>query len=271
MPNLKPNKPEPFSGKRDAVTVNAWLYQVEMYLNLQQLNNSEMPIEENTKVSFASTLLKGNAANWWYMLVQSGQAPGQWDAFVAKVRSEFIPQDSVDRSRDKLRNMRQRTSVLAYLNEFRNTVISIPGISEDEKLDKFVAGLKPEVMIDVKKSRPADLETAAKIALTVDSALFSTGMYNYSNFRGSSSSGPQPMDIGNIEGSAHYRGKSFRPKRRSGKDNKEDRKMKDLKKGLCFVCHKPNCRSWMHDDVAKQAKQNNMGIDSSSSDSDSEN
>ena len=268
MANLKPNKPEPFSGKRDAVTVNAWLYQVDMYLNLLQLNNPEAPIDQNTRVSFASTLLKGYAANWWYMLVQSGQAPSQWDAFVAKVRIEFIPQDSVDRARDRLRSLRQRTSVTAYLNEFRNTVISIPGISEDEKLDKFVAGLKPEVMIDVRKSRPADLESAAQTALTVDSALFSTGMYAHSTFRSGSSSDPQPMDIGNVEGRTHYRGRAFKPNRARSKLSKKEIDL--ARQSKCFVCHKKGCRSWKHDGDDNEAIHNNTRADADSG-SESEN
>ena len=268
MANLKPNKPESFSGKRDAMTVNAWLYQVDMYLNLLQLNNPDVPLDQNTRVSFASTLLKGNAANWWYMLVQSGKAPGQWNAFVAKVRTEFIPQDSVDRARDKLGSLRQKTSVIAYLNEFRNVVISIPGISEDEKLDKFVAGLKPEVMIDVKKSRPADLESAAQIALTVDSALFSTGMYSQGMLRVGSASDPQPMDIGNVETRQHYRGKAFKPKQ-SGRLTKKQIDVLRLQ-NKCFICHKPGCRSWKHDDRDKEAKENNFNVDTDSG-SESEN
>ena len=269
MVNLKPNKPEPFSGKRDAVTVAAWLYQIETYLNLLQVSNPEMPIDQGIRVSFASTLLKGNAANWWYMLVQSGQAPGTWDEFCNCVRTEFVPKDSVDRARDKLRVLRQKTSVTAYLNDFRNIVISIPGISNDEKLDKFVSGLKPEVLLEVKKNRPADFESAAQIALTIDSALFSMNRYYQGNFGASSSSGPQPMDIGNVEGNTHYRGKSFKPKGRGGGMTKQ--RMNDLKQGLCFVCHKPGCRSWKHYNGDDKAMGNNVNADSSGSESNSEN
>ena len=269
MASLKPNKPELFTGKRDAVTVAAWLYQVDTYLNLLQVSNPGMNLDEAVRVSYASTLLKGNAAHWWYMLVQSGQTPGTWEAFCNMVRTEFVPSDSVDRARDKLRALRQKTSVNAYLNEFRNIVISIPGISNDEKLDKFVSGLKPEVLLEVRKNRPDNLEAAAQIALTIDSALFSMNRYYQSNVGSGSASGPVPMEIGNVEGTAHYRGKSFKPNGRGG--NLIKQRTKDIRNGLCFVCHKPGCRSWKHKNGDDEIRGNNVRATSSGSEFESEN
>lgn len=264
MASLKPQKPELFSGRRDAVAVNTWLYQVEMYLNLLQVTNPQIILDENTRVSFASTLMKGTAAQWWYMLVQSGQAPVEWHTFLAKVRSEFIPQDSVDRARDKLRSLRQKTTVLAYLNEFRNTVMMIPGISEDEKIDKFVSGLKPEVHLEVRKSRPADFESAAQVALTIDSALFSTKMHMQSN-NGGGSSGPVPMDIGNVESQKPRKGKKTTPKGTFGVWSAE--KVRDYENGRCFVCHKTGCRAYKH----KGDKMVNNASAAAASDSETEN
>ena len=149
----------------------------------------------NARRSFAmSKLFKRFGAQCCNMMAQSGQALVDWDTFVAKFRLEFIPQDSVERARDKLRSLHQNKSVIAYLNEFRNTVMVIPRISEDEKLDKFVSGLKPEVHLEVRKSRPADFETAAQVALTIDSALFSSGMYFRSNISCLLYTSPSPRD-----------------------------------------------------------------------------
>lgn len=77
MTSIKPSKPESFVGQRDALTVNTWLYQFGTYLNLVQLGNIGIASNDNARVAFASTLLKGIAANWWYLLVQSGQALDQ--------------------------------------------------------------------------------------------------------------------------------------------------------------------------------------------------
>lgn len=282
MAMIKPSKPEAFEGRRDALHVNTWLYQVEMYLNVCQMNNPQQLIAENMKVSVASTLLKGTAANWWFILVQSGQAPGQWDEFVNCVRTEFIPQDSIRRARDRLRGLVQRTSVSAYLNQFRNIVIAIPGMNEGEKLDRFCTGLKPQVRLEVMKGNPENLADASKIALNVDNALMGAGMFNpggYSGFNmnhgssSGSSSAPQPMDIGNVEGNMHYRGKSFKPKKKGQKTN-DTQRQSDLQNNACFVCHKPGCRPWKHNDDERQTNDANnvqAGEKSDSSDSESEN
>ena len=76
---MKPSKPGPFEGKRDSLVVETWLYQLDVYLNLLQV--------ANPNVMFATTLLKGHAANWWYMLVQAGQAPVQWKNFKTALRN----------------------------------------------------------------------------------------------------------------------------------------------------------------------------------------
>ena len=267
MASLKPQKPDLFHGRRDAVAINTWLYQGEMYLNFMQVANHQIALDAVTRVSFASTLFKGFSAQWWYILAKSGQAPVEWDAFVAKVRLEFIPQDSVDRARDKLRSLRQKTSVLAYLNEFRNTVMVIPRISEDEKLDKFVSGLKPDVHLEVRKSRPADFESAAQVALTIDSALFSSVMYNRSNYGGGSSTGPVPMDIGNVEGKRSKRDGSSRQVGIRTWWSKQ--KIHDYQNGLCFLCHKKGCRASNHEDGDRVVS--NVSATSNGSDSKSEN
>ena len=238
MASLRPARPEPFEGKRDALTVETWIYQVEVYLNLLQVANPNLVIDDVTRIQFASSLLKGNAVNWWYMLVQSGQGPGLWENFKIALRNEFVPQDSQRRNRDKLRNLRQTASVAGYLTTFRNLVIGIPGMNEEEKLDRFCAGLKNEVKIEVLKANPADLNAASTIALNVDNAIFGAGMFNRSSYGGGA--GPQPMDIGNVEGGSHYRGKSFK----NGKKTMKNQREKDLANNACFTCHKKGCRPW---------------------------
>lgn len=274
---IKANKPEAFEGRRDALHVNTWLYQVEMYLNVSQMNSPEQLIDDNMKVTVASTLLKGTAANWWFTLVQSGQAPGQWEDFVACVRNEFIPQDSVRRARDRLRGLVQKTSVSSYLNIFRNIVIAIPDMNEGEKLDRFCAGLKPQVRLEVLKANPESVANASQVALNVDNALMGAGMFNPNGFGGfvagaSSSQAPQAMDIGNVEGNTHYRGKAFKP--RKGAKRNDSQREADRRNNACFLCHTPGCRPWKHSPEERKAMSANnvqTEVEDDHSDSESEN
>lgn len=73
--SLKPNKPEAYEGKRDFVTVSAWLYTVEQYLCLSQVSNPAVVIDDHTKIAFDISYLKGNAAIWWFHKVNYPETP----------------------------------------------------------------------------------------------------------------------------------------------------------------------------------------------------
>jgi hypothetical protein len=100
--NLKPVKHGSYEGKRDSLNLETWLYQVEQYLVLVQIGAPSTPINDVTKISYASSLFTQTAATWWYRFVQAGNVPGNWEAFKISVRTEFVPQDSSRRARDRL-------------------------------------------------------------------------------------------------------------------------------------------------------------------------
>ena len=240
---FRPNKPGDFDVRRDRLVVDAWPHQVSQYRSLVEVASPELDLIDATKISFASMLLKGTAASWWYVLVQPQQIPATWQAFEAAVRAEFFPQDSIRRARDKLPKLSPRTSVSSYLTKFKNSVLAIPGISDNEKLDRLCSGLKPKVKIEVLESTSATVDDAARIELSVDSALFGAGMYSSWGGipSGFGSSGPQPMATGNLEkNGTHYRGRSFQEnKGKSGMSTGDyQQRMKDMRSGVCFVFHK---------------------------------
>jgi hypothetical protein len=70
-------------------------------------------------------------------MVQAGSMPGSWEAFKLAVRSEFVPQDSSRRARGKFRKIYQARSVSSHISEFRNVALTIPGITDEEQLDRF--------------------------------------------------------------------------------------------------------------------------------------
>lgn len=229
--NLKPNKPECYDGKRDFLTVNTWIYTIGQYLSLTQLSSPSIQITEHNRIAFASSYLKGNAAVRWYNLVNSPSVPTSWNKFKEFLILEFIPADHTPRARDKLRKLKQTTSVEHYLAEFRNIVLMIGDISEGEKIDRFVEGLKYNVKIEVMKSSVNSFEESARIALNIDSAIWrarrsTSGFHPHTPNVG----GPTPMEIGNVNGA-------------STRAHREQRK-KDLDKGACFACHKVGCRPW---------------------------
>lgn len=77
----------------------------------------------------------------------------------------------------------------------------IPDMTEGENWDKFYAGLKREIKIEVMKSTSEEFETAARIALCVGSAIwgvnnsFPAGNENKGNPVGDD---VVPMELGNV-------------------------------------------------------------------------
>ena len=90
---MKPSKPDKFDGRRDALTVRAWLHSVEKYLRLVQIGQ-DVEIDARTAVDFASTYMTGTAANWWFTLVLEEKVPPTWEAFKLCVENEFVPKDN---------------------------------------------------------------------------------------------------------------------------------------------------------------------------------
>jgi hypothetical protein len=62
-------QPGSHEGKRDFLTVETWLYEVEQYSGFVQIDAPEKPINDAKTIAYASSLFKQTAANWWYILV----------------------------------------------------------------------------------------------------------------------------------------------------------------------------------------------------------
>ena len=78
---------------------------------------------------------------------------------------EFVRSGYVQRIRDRLRRLKQTGSVSEYLSEFRKIIITLPGVTEGEKLDKFIRDLKHNARLEGLKSTASTFEDASSIAL----------------------------------------------------------------------------------------------------------
>lgn len=148
--------------------------------------------------------------------------------------------------------------------EYRNAVLMIGNMLEDEKLDRFVEGLKYQVKVEVLKMNCSTFDDCARVALNVDSALWRARKESFGLFsnHGNHNSGPNPMEIGNVSGRPLSPGQC-------------EQRRTDLKNGACFKCHKRSCRPWRCQNPAKLRTNNMTAIAGTASEdvilSDSEN
>jgi hypothetical protein len=173
LPNLKP--PE-FSGRADGV--ETFLFKLDeifaMDANARQ--------SENDKVIFAGSYCKGGAPETWYKYVRNPETPeGErvttWEQFKESLRLNFAALDTAQDARDRLHTAKQKqgTPVHEYTGYLRSLFMKVPGMAEDEKLDKYLRGLTDEIKKEVRMRKPETLEDAIKIAEDYDRLLRQIG------------------------------------------------------------------------------------------------
>jgi hypothetical protein len=208
--HLKPPKPPIYYGERDAAKLEGWIFQVENYFKLYQSIHPNEPVTDSVFILFASNLLRGAASTWWQIIYRSNQVPEVWIDFVRILREQFLPVDAHQAARDKLHILKQTKSVAAYATSFQDVCLMLPGLTEDEKKDRFIRGLKPNVRVEVLKSSPQDYVAATRVALAVDNAIFSTRAIHFPN-QVAHQTTHAPMEIGKLAGSSKFVAKRMTP------------------------------------------------------------
>jgi len=253
-PRLLPVKPDPFygkGGKKEDVT--AWLYGLEVFFMLAT-------IPAATRIPFAVALLKGAALSWWRSLHLAGNLPVTWDevngdGFKKRITETFQSVNPVRAARDQLARMRQTGSVSGYAAAFRNTALEIPGITDDEKKDRFIRGLKQRTQEEVTIRDPSTFEEAVRIAERYDAATFSlqrqtfgsthsngqrSGAQRYGgNQRNTGNSGPTPMELGAMQQAQPARSYAEVAGNKQRIQRLQDSpalRMQLIKEGKCFYC-----------------------------------
>lgn len=170
---FRPRKPSTFSGERwDSNAVEAWIQEVETYFFLSG-------IAEARKAVVAASFFTGPAALWWRMRVPGGEGAGlarvePWEDLRQAIRQHFKPARAEANARDRLARLRQKGRVTTYVMRFRELIVQIPTMSEDEKLHRFLEGLT-----DLRMRRELDYRQPTNWQGAVEQALRYDSLYNY--------------------------------------------------------------------------------------------
>lgn len=213
----KASPPAHFTGKRDSEAIDSWLFSCLQYFHLTGLT------DEARQIQFAGTLLRGPALVWFRTMVSSSeliQFINSWAKFSAELKLNFCPTNMPKLARDRLASLRQTTfAVRDYVRDFRTVCLDIPAMSEDEKLDRFVRGLKSSIRREVELRDPQGFDEAVKLAEKFDSTYRSasssspgpSGRFS----RRYESDGPTPMEL-NAVPSQRQQHRGYQQGQRSG-------------------------------------------------------
>lgn len=223
--SVKPNKPENYTGRKGDVA--GWLFEMGQYLEL-----SRVPHE--MRANLAASYLKGSAAVWWRTIETSPYPIRDWDRFCRELTSVFQPVNDEERARDRLAVVKQTGSVHEYVTKFRGIALRIPGMSEDEKVDRFIRGLKPHFQRELRIRGLKTLDEMIATAERMDAIHFltqpSSSRKPFVRRSETKDDDAEPMELGAMK------------TRSSLKLSKEDRE-KLMKEGACFYCKEKGHRA----------------------------
>lgn len=215
----KVETPPTFHGNKSGPKVSMWLFHLRQYFETTGIT------EESMIVNYAASLLRDNAMVWWKCHIDLADRKivpriATWTDFYAAITSEFQPINTTKIARDKLAELKQRNSVQSYAFEFRNIVAELPSMTEEEKVDKFIRGLKDRTRQEVDIRDPKSLEEAIRIADRFDAISFQSHRKQIQKIPYQRSN-PTPMELDNVNMK-----KEFREERRTERNE------------ACFLCGK---------------------------------
>lgn len=230
--------PEKFDGaKRDTDGANNWLFKMERYLLLAQ-------IDSKLKVIYAAQYLTDNA-QFWYRTIAGNQfqSPSDnWIEFKETFKARFEDVNSDNKMLEQFFTITQAGTRSRSLREYIETFTRLwsvvhTNISEPVAVSRFVQGLQPRTRIDVQRAQPVTLSAAIQLADAAEGINVQTFQPRQANNRYQKQPrrsdspgfgpptpyyGPEPMDLSMMTG----------PVRPSMKTDQRQ-------KGLCFMCNKP--------------------------------
>ena len=174
---LKPPKPEMFDPSQKDQNVRLWLFSLNNYFVAVGFSTAT----DEAKISFAVNLLRGAALEWWRQLElmherdastrgneeelpanrrlfetpmvaqararlqQLQQRPNTWEQFETAMIARWDLVNPSKVARDKIKKLRQVTSVQEYTKRFLSLAAEIDDMSAAERADRYFDGLKPNI------------------------------------------------------------------------------------------------------------------------------
>jgi hypothetical protein len=124
--------------------------------------------DDASRIRIATSCLRGTALQWYNHKETQPNAPQTWEEFRLALVDRFCPLDETRTARDKLANLKQTGSVRAYAQLFSDITTSLPNLSADELLDRYVRGLRPLIRQQVELQNPTDVGSAITQSLIAD-------------------------------------------------------------------------------------------------------
>ena len=212
-------------------SVDQYFFSAKMFLtckNIDYYNNEEM--NQRRIVAILASNLRDGAASWFHSTSVNGQYMRTIEELYEEMKKEFVPRDEEHRAREDLSNVKQRSSLEEYVNQFRRAMSKINNMHELDKVHHFTQGLKDQTKREVRYLRCQKLSDAIAAAQAYDRAHFTSRNHSTRLKFTSNETFGQGINQYKNERRSDMMDISF-----TSRINKEE----CMKKNLCFYCKKP--------------------------------
>ncbi|KAJ9544811.1 hypothetical protein OSB04_024518 [Centaurea solstitialis] len=176
--------PKEFHGTERAVGLLTWIEGIESVLHISKC------IEGN-KVEYAACLLQGRALTWWNTQVQTRgrEATGQisWEDFKKMLKEEFCPRSEIQKLEAELWHHEMKgNDIRSYITRFHELAKLVPHLvtPEENRVDRYVWGLSPEIRGNVTAADPKTLQEAVNLATRLTNNAIRSGMFSNDKAKG---------------------------------------------------------------------------------------
>jgi hypothetical protein len=185
--SLRPETPSLFHGQSNE-NIDSWLYELELYFDAMKVSQDN----DQTRILFTKAQLRGAASAWFQHLdtIQDDSAQTQaltWNQFKQLLTDRFRPVAVSKLARMQLNTLRQTGSVEQFIQQYMQVISAIPSMTEEERVDRFITGLKPHIRNSIHMFDPNTLQSAMSMAQRAD---IQGSHYSNNRYNGQSSFNP---------------------------------------------------------------------------------
>lgn len=158
---MKAPKPKDYSGTRDSKEVDNFVFDMEQYFRICQL-------DDNMKVDTATMHLTDDAKLWWRTKhgdIEAGRIKiDTWEEFKKELKDQFYPENTDFVARRRLMDIKQTGSIRDYVREFSACMLDIKDMTEKDRMYKFIFGLKDWAQRELLRQKLDTLSSAVSAA-----------------------------------------------------------------------------------------------------------
>ncbi len=161
-------KVKDFDGSSDPKVINGFLASLHLKFAIRSIT------DDRSKVMIFGSHLVDGAQMWFSSVVNEGYDNVGYDELVDLFKKRFLPVRYAKDARSKLKELKQRKAVGAYIQEFTElaSLVDPPYNNSVILLDQFIEGLKPAVKVHVENQDPHTIEDAFELAQKTDKTVW---------------------------------------------------------------------------------------------------